>query len=226
MIYSFKAIVWRLVFVYVFVQSVHADIFGEFVRTTGTDPAFVRMGTTYIPQYLSRNEGYGNGIVGRFHFGEESRKVQGQKTRANDDSHHCFIKRRKMDKGEYREFKDMSLFFREEDGEPLYKIVIERTFPCESQARDRATIINGVIEDCRQHYGLVLNRTVECDGRVVYQCSDDVFEIRMELSKTKEGGRCLSLSVMNKMVRDGKAGMSPQSSKPVFNADRDIEVSI
>lgn len=223
MIYSFKAIVWRLVFVYVFVQSVHADIFGEFARTTGTDPAFVRMGTTYIPQYLGRD---GNGYVGRFRFGEKTRRIHGNETCANDDTLQCFIKHRKMDKDEYREFNDMSLFFRKEGANLLYKVVMEQTFPRESQARDRAAIMNGVIKDCKQCYGLLLNRTVACDGRIVYLCADDVFELRMELSGMKDGRRRLLLSVINKKVRDGSIDAPFKSQTPLFNADRDIEISI
>ena len=221
-----KTILWKIIFAWVFLQSARAGTWGEVVRITGAGPVIVHMATTYTPQYLVRDGGSGNGIVGRFHFGEEARKVQGEKTCANDDAHHCFIKRRKMDKGEYRDFKEMSLFFGVGGGEPLYKIVIEQTFPCESQARDRATIMNGVIEDCKQHYRLLLNRTVACDGRVVYLCADDIFEIRMELNTEKDGGRRLSLSVMNKLVRDGKIDAPSKSLTPEFKAERDIEVSI
>ncbi|MBR2837816.1 MAG: hypothetical protein IKE55_03450 [Kiritimatiellae bacterium] len=215
-----------MIFAYAFLLSARAGTWGEVVRTTGVDPVVVHMATTYTPQYLVRDGGCGNGIVGRFRFGEEARNVQGEETCANDDGRHCYIKRRKMYKDEYREFKDMSLFFRKEGGNLLYKIVIEQTFSCETQGRDRATTMNGIVEDCKLGYGLLLDRAVACDGQVVYLCSDDVFEIRMELNKMKDGERRLSLSVMNKKVRDGKIATPAKSLPQAFNADGDIEVSI
>ena len=212
-----------MIFACACLQSAYADNWGGVLRTTCAAPVVVHTVTTYTPRYFGRA---GNGSVGRFRFGGKTRRIHGNETFANDDTLQCFIKHRKMDKDEYREFKDMSLFFRKEGDGLLYKIVIELTFSYESQARDRAAIMNGVIEDCKQWYGLLLNRTVACDGRVVYLCADDVFEIRMELSGMKDGRRRLSLSVMNKKVRDGKTDEPSKSLPPVFDADRDVEISI
>ena len=213
----------RMIFACVFLQSAYAGLWSSEVHEIDTNPPLIRMITSYTPQYFGRD---GNGFVGRFKFGEETRKIHVNEICANDDTPPCFIKHRKMDKGEYREFKDMSLFFRKEGSNLLCKITIEQTFPCESQARERTAIMNDVIEDCKQCYGLLLSRKVVCDGRVVYLCADDVFEIKMELNRIKDGERRLSLSVTNKKVRDGKVDTHSKTLSPVFDADRDIEISI
>ena len=105
-----KALIMPLAIVYAHAYSmlVHADIWDE---KTSTNGGVIRMVTTCVPQYFARRgRGNGRGYVGDFVFGKEIRRIQGRRCAAQDGSLPCFVMRRKMDNGEYRNFSDMSLF--------------------------------------------------------------------------------------------------------------------
>lgn len=224
MIYSRKALIMALVIIHAhtYPYLAHADVWGERRTTNG---CVIRMVTTYVPQYFSRRgHGNGHGYVGNFVFGKESRRFHIDECVAMDGSLPCFVARRKMDNGEYRNFSDMSLFFSKERC-LLYKVTVEQVFPCESLAKDRITIIDGIIEDCKRDLGLLPVRAAVTDAQIVYRCSDDDFEVVLELRKEPDGSRRLILSIANRKVRDGRMGESNRV-KPTFNADADVDVAI
>ena len=114
MTYSSKALTMTLTIMYAhaYPRLAHADIWDEKVSMNG---GVIRMVTTCVPQYFARQRrGNGHGYVGDFVFGKRSRRIQGSRYATRDGSLPCFIKRRKMANGEYRNFSDMSLFFDEE----------------------------------------------------------------------------------------------------------------
>ena len=219
-----KVLVMTLAIVYAHAYSmlVHADIWDEKASMNG---GVIRMVTAFVPQYFARRgRGNGRGYVGDFVFGKEIRRIQGRRCAAQDGSLPCFVIRRKMDNGEYRNFSDMSLFFSKERC-LLYKVTVEQVFPCESLAKDRIKIIDGIIEDCKRDLDLLPVRAAATDAQIFYRCADDDFEVVLELCKESEVSRRLILSITNKKVRDGRIGES-DGVKPTFNADTDIDVTI
>ena len=184
----------------------NADVWGEQVMVTDGNPTLIKMATTYIPNYLSR-EGNGNGTFGRFRFGAKIDGFKGKRVHAADDAKQVLIVQCKMDEKEYRDFQEVKLFF-SKDRQRLYKIVAERTFPPESSARDRMETVKGIIEDCKQGYGSSLMRTVVADDRIVYEGSDEVIEITLEVRKPSEGNKRLLFTIINKKIQKGEDSLS------------------
>lgn len=200
----------------------NAGVWGEDVRMTDGKPHLIKMATTYIPHYLSR-EGNGNGTFGRFRFGEKIDGVRGERIPAVDGTRQALIVQYNMNEKEYRHFKNAKLFF-DEERRRLYKIVAEQTFPTESLARDRMETINRIIEDCKQGYGISLVRTVVEDGRIVYEGSDEVIVITLEVCKQSEGNKRLLFTVMNKKIQQGEDDLL-DSGKTTDSVDY-VEVQI
>ena len=224
MTYCSKVLAMTLAIVCVHTCSrcAYADVWGE---KTSMNGGVIRMVTTCVPQYFARRgRGNGHGYVGGFCFGNEARKTQGDMRSMLDGSLPCFVKRRKMDTGEYRNFSDMFLFFSKERC-LLYKVTVEQVFPCDSLAKDRIKIIDGIIEDCKRDLELLPVRVAATDAQIFYRCADDDFEVVLKLRKESDGSRRLILSIANKKVRDGRMGES-DGVKPTFNADTDVDVAI
>lgn len=224
MTYGSKALTMTLAIVCVHTCSrcAHADVWG---KKTVMNGGVIRMVTTYVPQYFARRgRGNGRGYVGAFVFGKGIREIQGSRCAAQDGPLPCFVMRRKMDKGEYRNFSDMSLFFSKERC-LLYKVTVEQTFLSESMAKDRMKIIDGIIEDCKRGLELVPVRAATTDAQIFYRCADDDFEVVLKLRKEPDGSRRLILSIANRKIRDGRMGESDRV-KPTFNADADVDVAI
>ena len=220
MTYSSKALI--MILVHAYPRLAHADIWDGRTSVNGD---VIRMVTTCVPQYFARQgRGNGHGFIGDFVFGKESRGFRRDERVAMDGSLPCFVARRKMGDGEYRNFTNMSLFFSKERC-LLYKVAVEQVFPRESLAKDRMMVINGIIKDCKRDLELLPVRTAASDARIVYQCADDDFEVVLELRKEPDGSRRLILSIANKKVRDGRMG-EPNQVKPAFNADADVDVAI
>lgn len=184
----------------------NADVWGEQVMVTEGNPTLIKMATTYTPNYLSR-ERNGNGTFGRFRFGAKIDGFHGKRVPAVDDTKQVLIVQYKMDEKEYRHFQKVKLFFSKER-QRLYKIVAERTFPFDSSARDRMETVKGIIEDCKQGYGPSLMRTVVADNRIVYEGSDDVIGIALEVCKPSEGNKRLLFTVINKKIQKGEDALS------------------
>lgn len=180
-----------------------ADIFGEEVRMTNGNPSVMRMATTYVPQYLSRN-GSVSVTFGRFCFGDRISRIHRGNGATIDDTQQSLVVQYNMDaREEYRHFRKVNLFF-DKAQHRLYKIVAEQTFPLESLARDRMMTINGIIEDCKQGYGLSLVRTVATDNQILYEGSDEIIEATLEMCKQSDGKKKLVFSVLNKKVQIGE----------------------
>jgi len=211
-----------IVYAYAHLGSAHADTWGDKTYTRG---AYIHMVTTNVSQYFARKgRGNGHGYIGTFVFGNKYRGINEEECAALDGALHCYVKRRKMKDGEYRNFTDMSLFF-EKKQRLLYKVAIELEMPRESHASDRMKIVSGILEDCKVGFGLLPVRTDSNDGRVVYLGSDDEFEISLELSKGTCASRRLLLAITNTKVRDGRTSGS-DDVKSAFSPDNDVEVEI
>ena len=178
--------------------ATNSDTWSEQVTVSGGNPALVKMATTYSSCYLSR--GGGEGVFGRFRFGEKIDRVHGKRVYAVDGARQATIVQCTMDEKEYRHFRMVKLFF-DKERQRLYKIVTEQAFPLESLARDRIAIVNGIIDDCKQGFGLSLARTVVSDNQVVYKGSDEIFEITLEICKQSGGNKRLLFSILNKKIQ-------------------------
>ena len=200
----------------------NAEVWGEDVRMTDGKHPLIKMATTYIPHYLSR-EGNGNGTFGRFRLGDKIDRVHGKRVSAVDGTRQVLIVQYDMDEKEYRHFRKAKLFFGKERRR-LYKIVAEQTFPIESLARDRMETVKWIIEDCMQGYGISLVRTVAAENRIVYEGSDDVIVITLEVCKQSEGNKRLLFTVMNKKIQQGEDDLL-DSGKTTDSVDY-VEVQI
>lgn len=213
---------WISACIVAFYFNAHAGSWSNEIHETGVNPTLIRMITTYTPQYLARSGR--NGYVGAFHFGELACNVQGETLVAFDGFQKCFVKRRKMGKDEYRNFTDMSLYF-DEKRCLLYKIVMEEDFPNESTARERMSILENVVKDINEGFGLSLDSMCSIGRRLFCKNSNDDFEIMLELCKNADGVRKLRLSVTSIKVRDDLIRPCSNTNES-FNLDAFVDVSI
>ena len=133
----------------------------------------------------------------------------------------CFMTEREMRTDEYRGFQHMKLYFTK-DRRRLYKIMMRQTFARGSIAKERMSVVEGVVDDVGRGLGLELVRCESRNDFVAYGCSDDDFEIRLELCIDSDGTRRLTLAMTSKTARDDDSA----PSQTIFDADRDIEISI
>ena len=202
--YSSNILITAIECTWIGIVSVVADagVWGEEAKMTDGNPAIIKMATTYTPCYLSRDNNK-NGTFGRFRFGEKLNLIPGKCVSAVDDGRQSFFIEYKMGDREYRSFRNAKLFF-DKERQRLYKIVAEQIFSHDSLARDRMKIVKGTIDDCKQGYGLSLVRNIFAENRIVYEGSDEIIMITLEMRNRADGKKHLVFTIVNKKMKNGE----------------------